>query len=176
MDWVNLSKQKKDMLPRFYSWIFLLLAGQALQAQDARFFLDVSRDTLLAGHLVQLTYHIENADNKGFEPPEFKGFALVSGPRQSSSMQIMNGQVSRQATITYILASKEAGTFALEPARLTDGSRVLECPRKSITVLPNPGEIPDPQFPGYRPRPEPGKGPLDPRRELLRKGRKVYKM
>ena len=164
------------MFSRFYSLLILLLAAQVLQAQDVKFFLDISRDTLLAGHLIQLTYHVENADSKGFEPPDFSGFTLVSGPRQSSSMQIMNGKVSRQATITYILASQEAGSFPIEPARLTDGSKVLECPRKVVTVLPNPGEIPDPQFPGYRPRHQPEKGPMDPRRELLRKGRKVYKM
>lgn len=176
MDRVYLYKQKRGMSSRFFSAVVLLLVGQILQAQDVRFFLNISRDTLLAGHLIQLTYHIENADSQGFEPPEFHGFTLVSGPRQSSSMQIMNGRVSRQATITYILVSQKEGTFMLEPARLTEGSKVLECPRKVVTVLPNPGEIPDPQFPGYRPRPQEDNGPLDPRRELLRKGRKVYKM
>ncbi len=149
---------------------------QVATAQEMRFFVQVSRDTILEGHLVQLTYQIENAKVEEFEPPTFEGFTLVAGPQQSSSMRILNGQVSRQASITYILASTSSGVFVLEPARLSLGDKVLECPRKTIVVLPNPGEIPDPQFPGYRPVKQPEPPSSDPRMNLLNKRKRVYKM
>jgi hypothetical protein len=91
-------------------------------------------------------------------------------------MRILNGEVSRQATITYILASGSSGVFTLEPARITLGDKILECPRKVIVVLPNPGEKPDPQFPGYRPVAKPEMPSDDPRQNLLSKGKRVYKM
>lgn len=154
----------------------LLALCHLVNGQEARFFVEASRDTLLEGHLVQLTYHIENAELNEFTPPEFTGFDLVAGPQQSSSTRIMNGRVSRQASITYILASTRTGEFTLEPARLVSGDMTLECQRKSLVVLPNPGERPDPQFPGYRPRTKPSAPSADPRLNLLGKGKKVYKM
>lgn len=154
----------------------LLALSYTVNAQDIRFFVNASRDTLLKGHLVQLTYHIENAEFNEFIPPEFAGFDLVAGPQQSSSTRIMNGRISRQASITYILASTRTGEFALEPARLVSGDMTLECQRKTLVVLPNPGELPDPQFPGYRPKAKPPAPSGDPRLDLLGKGKKVYKM
>lgn len=161
---------------RIIAIVQLSLVGHLLGAQDMRFFLNTSRDTLLEGHLVQLTYQIENAEIEAFTPPEFTGFDLVAGPQQSTSMRIVNGRVSRQATITYVLASTVAGQFTIEPARLVTGERTLECPRKHLTVLPNPGELPDPQFPGYRPQAKPSSPSSDPRLDRLGKGKKVYKM
>lgn len=154
----------------------LLALSHLVNAQEIRFFVEVSKDTLLAGHLVQLTYRIENAEMNEFTAPEFSGFELVAGPQQSSSTRIMNGRVSREASITYILASTEVGKFSLEPARLISGDKTLECPRKTLFVLPNPRDIPDPQFPGYRPRAKPSTPSADPRLDLLGKGKKVYKM
>ncbi len=163
-------------MKRLFSLALLLWMCSYSVAQDMRFFVEVSRDTILEGHLIQLTYHIENAKLDHFEPPAFEGFVRVAGPQQSSSMRILNGRVSRQANITYILASESAGVFALEPARLIVEDKILECPRKTIVVLPNPGEKPDPQFPGYRPLEKPEKPSDDPRQNLLKKGKRVYKM
>ncbi|MCF8238927.1 MAG: BatD family protein [Saprospiraceae bacterium] len=154
----------------------LISCSQLALTQEMQFFVQASRDTILEGHLVQLTYHVENAEVENFESPTFEGFSLVAGPQQSSSMHILNGKVSRQASITYILASESTGVFTLEPARITLGDKILECLRKTIVVLPNPGEKPDPQFPGYRPRAKPEKPSGDPRQNLLSQGRRVYKM
>ena len=163
------------MSTRLFLLVFVFLISQSCLSQDVRFFIESSRDTILAGHLVELTYHIENAKSDRFEPPEFIGFTVLSGPQQSSSVQILNGKISKQATITYILASEDEGEFAIEPARLIMGDDIVECPRKTIVVLANPAELPDPQYPGYRPRVK-QKEPLNPRQELLRKRKKVYKM
>ncbi len=154
----------------------LLVLSNFVDAQDMRFFVETSRDTMLEGHLVQLTYHIENAEMNEFSPPEFIGFELVAGPQQSTSMQIVNGRISRQASITYVLVSIHAGQFILEPAKLVSGDKTLECPRKTLVVLPNPGDLPDPQFPGYRPATKPSAPSADPRLDGLGKGKKVYKM
>lgn len=155
-------------------FLFFRLSGSF--GQDMRFFVEASRDTLLAGHLVQLTYKIENTDARDFEPPAFTGFEIVAGPQQSSSLRIMNGRRHQEVDIVYLLASDQAGTFPIEPASIRVGDKVLECPRLTLTVKPNPGEIPDPNFPGYRPRESTPKPGGDPRLDKLRKNRKVYRM
>jgi hypothetical protein len=160
---------------RIFLLLSLCLLLGRLDAQDVRFFAKVSSDTLLAGHLLQLTYTIEHADVDRFKPPSFDGLILVNGPQKSSSMQIANGVMRREASITYLLATQKPGEIVLEPARIVMEGRELECQRMYITVLPNPGELPDPQFPGWRPREQPRSAP-DSIRERLGTHRRSYRL
>lgn len=153
----------------------LLMTSLSLPAQEIRFSVRTSSDTLLEGHLLQLTYHIENAEARSFQPPDFHPFEIVSGPQQSTSMQIINGKVSRQASITYLLHARKPGSWLLPPARISAGDQSLECPGPAIVVRPNPAELPDPRFPGWKPkeaRPEPG----DSIREKLLGNRRSYRL
>lgn len=157
--------------------LFLLLAGTAirpLSAQELSLDVRLSSDTLLAGHLLQVTFVVENAEVRDFTPPSFEGFALVSGPQRSSSMTMTNGKVRRETSITYLLAAEQPGMRTLEPARIQLADREIRTPKRSVFVRPNPGEIPDPRFPGYRPR-EKEPAPGDTLRQIL-KGRKSYRL
>jgi hypothetical protein len=159
--------------------IFFCLAGMlctlALAAQEIRLTVNTSSDTLLAGHLVQITYNIENADLSGFVPPDFKGLTLVNGPQQSSSMQSINGVVRREASLSYLFAAEQAGKIVLEPAQLKTKGKVISSPRRTIHVLPNPGEKPDPRFPGWQRRQAPPE-PQDSIQHILRRGRKTHRL
>ncbi len=159
--------------------IFFLLWGLfsvlALDGQEIRFFVKTSSDTILAGHLVHITYAIENADLSGFVPPEFKGLTLVNGPQQRSSMQSINGVVRREASLTYLFAAEAPGEVILQPAQLITKGKTVESQRHSIWVLPNPREKPDPNFPGWRPRDD-QPAPKDSMQEILRRGRKTHRL
>lgn len=158
---------------------FFCLAGMlciiSLSAQEIRLTVNTSSDTLLAGHLIQITYNIENADLSGFVPPEFKGLTLVNGPQQSSSMQSINGVVRREASLSYLFAAEHAGEVVLQPAQLKSKGKVISCQRKTIHVLPNPGEKPDPRFPGWQPRPS-NPEPQDSIQHIFRRGRKTHRL
>jgi hypothetical protein len=155
--------------------LLVCLGGPYAGAQDIRFFVKLSSDTLLAGHLLQVTYILENAELRGFQPPDFYPFSIVNGPQQSSSMRIVQGRMSQEASVTYLLAAETPGTWTLEPARIERDGKVLECPRRQVVVQPNPGELPDPRFPGWRPRQAPPP-PGDTLREILRRNRPAYRM
>ena len=73
-----------------------------------------------------------NANANECTPPNFKGFDVVSGPNQSSSMQWINGQSSFQLTLTWILAAQKEGKFTLGAASVRVGSQILET--KPITI------------------------------------------
>ncbi len=53
-----------------------------------------------------------------FQPPNFDGFMVLSGPNQSTSMQIINGAVSASKTYSYYLQPKSTGTFTIGSASI----------------------------------------------------------
>ena len=50
---------------------------------------------------------------KNFNAPGFTNFLVLSGPNQSTSMQIINGAVSGSLTYSYILQAKNIGKYSI---------------------------------------------------------------
>lgn len=59
---------------------------------------------------------INNAKN--FTSPEFANFLILSGPNQSTSMQIINGAVSGSISYSYYLQPRSIGTFTIGSASI----------------------------------------------------------
>ncbi|MCF8259571.1 MAG: BatD family protein [Melioribacteraceae bacterium] len=55
---------------------------------------------------------------RNFQAPSFEGFRILSGPNQSTNMQIINGSVSASLTYTYILQTIELGKFTIGSAKV----------------------------------------------------------
>ena len=128
-----------------------LASVQLLGAQSAKFSVSVSSDTILLGNYFELKFTVENAPSNGFEAPDLHEFNLVGGPNTSSSMSIVNGQVSQSATYTYYLEPMDIGVYTIKPAYLTSEEIALETPPIDIIVVPNPeGIIQRPHTPGKR--------------------------
>jgi hypothetical protein len=68
-------------------------------------------------------------------PPNFKGFDVVSGPNQSSSMQWINGQSSYQLTLTWALVAQKEGKFTLGAADVRIGNQHIETKPVNIEVV-----------------------------------------
>ena len=148
--------------------IGLGITAMALDAQDAKFTVEVSMDTVLLGNYFELKYSIENTQAQQFEAPDLSAFRVVGGPNSSSSMSIVNGQVSQSSSYTYYLEPVEIGLYAIPPAYMTAEDAELETPPMEIIVLPNPeGIIQQPNRPGVRREllmPHPPKPPAKPKR------------
>lgn len=121
-------------------------------AQAPKFSVEVSGDTILLGNYFELKFSIENASSNQFEPPSLGEFHLIGGPNTSTSMSIVNGEVSQSSSYTYYLEPKDIGSFTIPPAYVTVGEeQVLETPPIDIMVSPNPdGIIQRPHGPGKR--------------------------
>jgi len=63
-----------------------LFGLSAVDAQDVKFTVAVSTDSILIGNYFEVTFSIENGDAKNFEAPAFQDFSIVGGPNQSSSL------------------------------------------------------------------------------------------
>ncbi len=101
-------------------WLFLLLLIPAISGfgQKVEFRASASEEVSV-GDQFRLIYSV-NAQASGFIAPVLKDFSVLGGPSQSSSssMQIINNQVSRSVeySFTYILLANNEGTYTIAPA------------------------------------------------------------
>ena len=121
-----------------------VLAAFFVQAQDVKFTVEISSDTLLVGNYFELKYTIENASMNNFDPPKLQHLHIVGGPNTSTQMSFLNGEMSQSASYTYFIEPQDIGSYTIPPAFLTTDDVSLEAPPIDIIVLPNPEGIVQP--------------------------------
>ena len=112
----------------------------SLVAQNIQFTVEVSTDSVLLGHTMDVQFVALHATKATFEEPSFEGFDIISGPNQSSVFQSINGQQSRKTIYSYKLRPRDIGNYYIPPASLVDQDIVLETDPIEIMVVPNPDE------------------------------------
>ncbi|MBU1096238.1 MAG: BatD family protein [Bacteroidetes bacterium] len=93
-------------------FISSLIVGQQFQTT-------ADKTTIGQNERVQVYFEFTGGDNSGiknFQPPSFSGFRILSGPNQSSSVQIINGSMSASVTFSYVLAPTQIGEFTIGSA------------------------------------------------------------
>jgi hypothetical protein len=136
----------------------LLILPRITQAQQVQFSAS-AKNVVQVGEQFRLTYSV-NADASSFQPPQMDGFYVHTGPNpsSSSSVQIINGKVSKSITLsyTYILQASREGEFTIPPASITVDGRQYNSNSVTIKVLPSAGQTPSqPQQPGTGPTSSP---------------------
>lgn len=116
--------------------IILLLLGvnTAISAKGVE--LQVSSSEIEVGETVQVTYVFTNVKVGQFEPPSFDGFA-VSGPMTSSSMNIINGDVTRSKSVSYVLQGVRPGVYQIKAGKAEVEGKMVKTPSFTITVRGN---------------------------------------
>lgn len=106
-------------------------------AQDIRFIASAD-DVVETGTRFYLKYNL-NAEGENFRGPSIKGFNVLSGPQSStsSSIQIINGQVSKSidVTYTYILEATTEGTYTIPPASVEVDGKTFKSNSLTIQVI-----------------------------------------
>lgn len=121
--------------------LFAFVQTQA-QAQTPEFKVNMNPDTsILLGNRFEVSFSLDNASGQNFQPPSFDGFYIVSGPNQSSSFSMINGETSQSLTYSYYLEPKEAGNYFIEVASIDTGDETLYTLPIEVVVLPNPDGI-----------------------------------
>ncbi len=112
----------KNESKKYLLTIILLLFGLFIQTIEAQQFnATVDRTTIGQYDRFQVYFTFEGGEISGisnFRPPAFSGFKILSGPNQSSSMQIINGKVSGSLTYSYILVPSNIGDFTISSASI----------------------------------------------------------
>ena len=89
--------------------VSLSVDAQSLQAS-------VNRSKVAVGQTFQITFELKNGGGGNFQPPAFEDFKVLSGPNQSTSMSIVNGNMTQSISYSYHLSPKTVGNFDIGPA------------------------------------------------------------
>ena len=113
-----------------------------LWAQDDARLAVSAKKQVMVGERFQVVFEA-NGEGRNFQAPTFEGFNVVGGPftSTSSSIQMINGSVTRSTTnsYTYALQASREGTFRIGAASVTiDGKKVSSEPYE-IKVVPDDG-------------------------------------
>ncbi|MEZ5012978.1 MAG: BatD family protein [Chitinophagales bacterium] len=105
---------------------------------QASFDATVTKTEIGVSERFQLTLTFNGSNGKDFRPPAMGDFYVLGGPNQSSSVRIINGQMSQSVSYSYVLQAKNIGTFTIGSAYIKSGSETLSTKPISIHVVDKP--------------------------------------
>ncbi|MEO8230798.1 MAG: BatD family protein [Ignavibacteriota bacterium] len=85
---------------------------------------------------LRFTFEGKNLNSlQKFNPPSLKEFRVLSGPNQSTSMQIINGVSSSSLTLSYILLPNITGAYTIGSASIQYEDKTFSTDPIKITVV-----------------------------------------
>ncbi len=133
-------------MKRFGILILCLMTAFALNAQDDVSFKVICKKQVVVGEQFQVSYEL-SGEGKNFEAPNFNNFEIVGGPfsSSSSSVQIVNGSVTKTSTNTYsfYLRAIKEGKFTIPAATITVKKQKVKSTTAEIEVVKDKTAISD---------------------------------
>ncbi|MGB5894992.1 MAG: BatD family protein [Ignavibacteriaceae bacterium] len=85
---------------------------------------------------VSFTFSGKNINGaRNFKPPTFTNFLVLSGPNQSTSIQIINGVQSGSLSYNYVIQAKSIGTFSIGTASIEYNGESFKTKPIKITIV-----------------------------------------
>jgi len=134
--------------------IVLLAQTNLLLAKDISVSATVDRNSIYLDDVITFSVKIEGTRDFPTVPsPQSDGFVIISGPSQSSNIQIINGAMSASKTIQWRLAPTKTGKQEIKAISVksrrknyrTKAVSVTVSDRKAATPAPRTGNIPTPR-------------------------------
>jgi hypothetical protein len=131
-------KMKNNHVSFFFlvTLCFAFLFQQINIAQD--FTASVNETTIADNERFQVSFTFSGSSINNlskFSPPTFENFIILSGPNQSTSIQIINGAQSASLTYNYVVQPKGVGTFTIGSASITQEANTYKTESIKITVV-----------------------------------------
>ena len=114
----------------------LFLFVSLLQAQS--FVATVDNNKVSENDRFELRFTFEGKNLnalKNFNPPSLKEFRVLSGPNQSTSMQIINGVSSSSLTLSYILMPNTTGAYTIGSASIQYEEKTYKTDPIKVTIV-----------------------------------------
>ncbi len=132
--------------------VFLIVIQFALYhfnifAQTPAFTAQVSKNKVAIGEVFTVAFTL-NGTGSNLTYPNFKGFEIYSGPNQSQSISMVNGNVSQSTTLSFYILAKVEGRYTIGSASVMSGNQKLETKPIVIDVVkgnPQPQQQNQPQ-------------------------------
>jgi hypothetical protein len=117
-------------------FIYILFLPAFLLAQE--FTASVNETTVADNERFQVSFTFSGSSINNlskFSPPTFNDFMILSGPSQSTSIQIINGAQSASLIYSFVIQAKSVGTFTISIASIEQGGTSYETKPIKITVV-----------------------------------------
>jgi hypothetical protein len=124
--------KNKKLIKKLF--IFLLFISSWALAQTPSFVAQVSKNKVAVGEVFQVAFTLNGSGNN-LVYPNFNDFNIYSGPNQSQSMSMVNGNISQSTTISLFIAAKKEGKFTIGSASVMSGNQKLETKPIVIDVV-----------------------------------------
>jgi hypothetical protein len=134
-------KRKFFRIEIFFSTAILILINANVFSQS--FNAVINSSTVEIDDRFEISFTVNGNDVNGisgFQPPNFKDFLTLSGPNQSTSMQIINGSMSASVTYSYILQPRALGKFTIGSASVNYKGKSLKSNSLAIEVVKGSGK------------------------------------
>ena len=106
-------------------FLLLLFINSWVLGQNPAFFAQVSKTKPAVGETFQVSFTL-NGSGSNLTYPNLNDFDVYSGPNQSQSISMVNGNISQSTTISFLLAPKKEGKFTIGAATVISGNQKLE--------------------------------------------------
>ena len=116
--------------------LFLFLSSGAATAQT--FTASVNNTSVAVSDEFQISFTFSGTSANGvsnFKPPDLHDFLVLSGPNQSTSMEVVNASVSASITYSYYLAPRAEGKFTIGSATVEYDGKILSTKPLAMTVV-----------------------------------------
>src|SRR3990172_2192566 len=119
-------KNSKLKIKRLF--ILAIICAADATAQQVAFNTAVDKNPVAADEQCTLEFTVttSGATARNFKAPDLSKFLILSGPNQSTSMQIINGAVSSSQTYSYVIQARGEGKFSISPATIEVSGRSEE--------------------------------------------------
>lgn len=112
--------------------VFFLVSVFKIEAQN--FVAQVSKNRVTVGEVFQIAFTL-NGGGGNITYPNLKDFDIYSGPNQSQSISMVNGNFSQSTTISLFIAAKKEGKFTIGSTTAVVGGQKLETNPIQIEVV-----------------------------------------
>lgn len=116
-------------------FIFAILLFKLNLTAQVSFEATTDARQVLQGSGFSIRFELKNAEGSRFTPPDFEGFAVLSGPMRSIQTSIINGVRSSSIAYVYELQTNKLGKFTIGSASIVADNRLLKTNPVSIEVL-----------------------------------------
>ncbi len=128
---------RKNTIQEILTVIAILILFSSTGTFAQKFSATVDKTTVGQFDQFQVYFSFDGSDVNGlsnFRPPTFSGFRILSGPNQSSSMQIINGKVAGSITYSYILQPTNIGEYSIGSASVVYSGKTYNTDQLKIKV------------------------------------------
>lgn len=120
---------------RLVFFICMSVLLQQTKAQQVGFTAQSDAKQVVVGGTFTITFTLQNADGDAFQPPDFTGVRVISGPSQSYRSTFINGRSSTSVGFSYTLQAIKMGSIKIGPASIRTDAKTLRTDPITIQVV-----------------------------------------